>query len=63
MLGFEMSSFLATCCALMVTNLTMPQVSYACKHVITSLLRSDPAERMTLKEVMRHPWYACTAVA
>jgi serine/threonine protein kinase len=33
-------------------------VSKECLHLLESMLRVDPRTRLTMEEVMNHPWFA-----
>lgn len=37
-------------------------VSYAAKDLIARMLVVDPEKRITIKEVLEHPWLACVSI-
>lgn len=37
-------------------------VSQECRHMLGRMLTADPAQRITIAEIMQHPWYVCSCL-
>lgn len=37
-------------------------VSQECRHMLGRMLTADPAQRITIAEIMQHPWYVILPV-